>query len=332
MSYTIEPIRTDSSDREEVIHFLLESPGQAHSPEKWRARLNHWWEANPAAGHGQPWGWTLRHEGQVVGILGCIPVMYELDGAEVPAAAATTWRVAEAHRSQSLRLFMELLKLARQMPVLNSSPIAAAGQVLEKAGFQFRKTCTRHHIVMGWWLGWMAASVFSKGRSLPKLERGLRLVADPAEVRAVLRGVTHSTMLERQVSPAYLQWLMRTPMEDLHFLGCVTEDGTLSSYLVLLPFEVKGMRGWLTADWFTARDSAEELQTLVVALCREPGLVPGGSGARVLVAASFEGDESWSGLPAFYQREAPALYYYALPPALKAVQKHCVLAESDFLI
>lgn len=332
MSYTVETICPDIANREDLLDFLVHSPGEIHPESRWRERMRFWWDDNPAADAGQPWGWALRHNNRVVGFLGCVPVMYQFQGSPVPAVAASTWRVMEKHRGQSLRLFMPLFKLSREMPVLNTSPSPAVMQVLERSGFQSRRACTRHFFAMGAWVGPLAASLAGRGRGFPRLAGDLRVVTDVAAVQSVARPVMRDDRLEKRISPEYLRWLLSTPMASLQFAGCIDESGTLTSFLILIPDVFKGVRSWLTVDWFTTRDTMDELLALTGELCRHPRILPGGAGVRLLAAVSFEGDDGWLDAPALHRRETPARHFYGLPATLKNVPKRCVPAEGDFLL
>lgn len=332
MSYTIETVCHAGNDREDLIEFLIHSPGEAYSAEEWRTRLQFWWDDNPLGEAGQPKGWKLIFESRVVGFLGCVPAMYEYQGREVPAVAATTWRVMEAHRNQSLRLFVPLLKLSREMLVVNTSPIPAVAQVLKKSGFQSCPECTRHFFPMGRMLGRFARLFVSKGKRWPALKNDTRLVTDVKLLTSMAPSQRDRTQLERKASVQYLQWLVRTPMATLKFAGITDKSGRLTSYVILKPCKVKGLSAWLTVDWFTSLASLDEIHALIRSICEQPGLVPGGEKAKVMCMISFKGDRIWDSLPSLHRAAIPAVYYYSLPDELKAAFKHWVLAESDYIL
>ena len=289
---------------------------------------------NPAASDSMPRGWLLWHEAEVVGFLGCIPMVYEYQGNEVPAVAATTWRVSEAHRGQSLRLFIPLLKLSQEMLVINSSPISAVASILEKSGFHFRKTCLRHFLPIGRFLSPLLSLIKVRGYGFPALPAGLRVITGLQNVAAIAGSSTHAELLQRKLSLEYLKWLLDTPMEDLQIVATVTEENLMSSFVVLMPSKVKGLRAWVAIDWFTSRPDDQELLALVGQICQNPTVYSGSNlgSARILVLASFEGDNLWGRAPALHRMIKPAVYYYSAPKKLREVKKYCVLAESDFVI
>lgn len=324
LSYTIDSISLGAAVRDELLAFLAHSPGEVHDGEQWRARLRFWWDENPAAGFGQPLGWVLRHEGRVVGCFCCVPMMYQYKGVQIPAVAASTWRVMEEHRSQSLRLFMPLFKLSREMPVLNTSPSPAVKQVLERSGFKSPKSCMRHIFGMGRLLGPLTAVILGKGRGFPRLPKGFRVITNLAEVRTIAHPMMQGGRLEKHLTLDYLRWLVSTPMERLQFAGCVDEAGALSSFLILQPGRFKGLRAWIAVDWFTARESMTELTALTGAICCRPDET-----AWMLGVVSFEGDDGWLKAPAMHRHDPPPKHYCGLPEALQAVPKRSVLAEGD---
>jgi hypothetical protein len=330
LSYTVEPIRHDASDREELIRFLVDSPGETYPESLWRARLRFWWEENPAAA-GQPWGWTLRLEDRVVGVLAAIPASYEYEGQIIPAAAGSTWRVASAHRSQSLLLFTALLKLSRQLPVIVASPIAPVARLLEKSRFQSQDVCTRHFFLMGRAAGTVSALIGGRGRGFPRLDAGVRITTDPTAVKSVAPPLMRDRITKR-FTPEYLQWFTRTPVGDVRFVGCVDDAGELASCVLLAASRAKGFRTWLMVDWFTARGSTDELLALVGEICRARHVPQSDRAFWLLAAVSFPGDDVWGKAPVLWQRQTPAKYYFSLPPLLASAQKRWVLAESDFLL
>lgn len=65
----------------------------------------HLWRCNPAYGPKRwPIGWVLENRGDIVGYVGNIPLLYELDGAPLIAAATRAWVVDHAYRNYSVPL------------------------------------------------------------------------------------------------------------------------------------------------------------------------------------------------------------------------------------
>lgn len=307
----------------------MNSPGTAYSKEIWHARLKHWWDENPAAAGPIPRGWILRHDSEIIGFLGCVPVIYSYQKVEVPTVAASSWRVLEQHRSQSLRLFMPLYKLSQEMPVLNTSPNPAVMQILQRSGFDSRSLALRHFFIMCPYLGPLAAMLAGKGRGFPRLSVGMRIITDVSTAIGVLCSVIDERRLEKQIDLNYLRWQLSTPMSELQFVGCIDEDGILTSYLVLEKTWVKGLQAWLAVDWFTARANNHEILALIGAISQQPAIIPGGSAFRILALVSLDKEDFWSSVPSIYCRSTPALHYFSLPKSLGAEDKRCVLAEGD---
>ncbi len=330
MSYRIETVSKESICREALLTFLLKSPGVVYSEEIWRARLKHWWDDNPVSDESTSLGWVLLHDSQIVGFLGCIPLAYEYQGQPVPAVAATTWRVADAHRGQSLQLFLQLLQLSKRVMVIHSSPIPAVAAILEKSGFQSRKSCIRHYHLMGAVASPLCSIMMRKSSSVEELDSSVRVVSDINQVNSVAATSMHPDQLERKITKSYLKWLLGTPMEKLHFVGCVDTSGKLTSFLILKPDSVKRLPAWFTVDWFTSHKNTNELTALAQTICRKPSLVDDKFRALFWITSSFD-DDLWATLPAILRRTAPALYYYKPPSNMKLVNKYFVLAESDYV-
>jgi hypothetical protein len=78
-----------------------------------------------------PTGWVLETDGgSVVGTIGNIPLMYELDGRRLRAALATAWGVDEAHRGRALHLTTAFFKQKGLDLLLNGSASPTASRVL----------------------------------------------------------------------------------------------------------------------------------------------------------------------------------------------------------
>ena len=74
--------------------------------EKWI----HLWQGNPAYQADWKIGWVLEAaNGQIVGSMGNIPLLYELGGKRIPAASGRGWVAEPAYRSASLLLLEHLI-------------------------------------------------------------------------------------------------------------------------------------------------------------------------------------------------------------------------------
>lgn len=332
MAYSVKPVSPSLEDRNDLVAFLMNSPGTVYSEVFWKNRLKHWWDDNPAASPDAPRGWILYCDAQIVGFLGCIPLHYRYEGNEVLSVTASSWRVMEAHRSQSLRLFMPLYKLSQTMPVLNTSPNPAVKQILEKSGFLSRAQAHQHFFLMNPQLGGLLAMVFGKGKGFPDLSEQARLVTNLNEVKGIVSPVMQSGRLEKSISVEYLRWQLSSPVVRLQFLGSVDPNGVLSSYLVLQESRVKGIKSWMVVDWFSANPMTEEIGSMVGYVCQNPSFITGSSNFGFLVMTCLDDHDYWSSAPALYRREIPALHYFSLPKTLAVENKRCVIAEGDCLL
>lgn len=99
------------------------------SPENW-ARL---WRVNPAlsqAKHRLPIGWVQQADGEIVGYMGSIPMLYQY-GDKTLLAVATTCYVAEpAYRANSLGLVSSFFRQQGADVFLNSTASPAAGKIM----------------------------------------------------------------------------------------------------------------------------------------------------------------------------------------------------------
>ncbi|MEZ4465375.1 MAG: hypothetical protein R3F43_13095 [bacterium] len=76
-----------------LVRYLSTFEGDTRGEAGWAARLGRFWDENPTPG---PRGWVLLDQARVVGLLALIPFLFQVDGAEVPGVASSTWRVDRA--------------------------------------------------------------------------------------------------------------------------------------------------------------------------------------------------------------------------------------------
>ena len=103
-------LRTATLDDTEAIRQLHERNGLGQlNPAAWRGL----WKGSPFAAEYRdiPIGWVLEADnGSVVGALGNVHMLYELDGRALKGAIATAWAVDPDYRGKSLQLMTAFLK------------------------------------------------------------------------------------------------------------------------------------------------------------------------------------------------------------------------------
>jgi hypothetical protein len=78
----------------------------------------------------------LCDAGRIVGFLGCIPSRFQLHGAETIAYNATTWRVDEDYRSESLKLMFQMNALSKDAVLFDTTPTPHVIPIIETMGFE----------------------------------------------------------------------------------------------------------------------------------------------------------------------------------------------------
>src|ERR1019366_2872546 len=91
-------------DHQEISALESRSALETKSYEEW----SYLWSGNPAYRIREkdwPIGWVLENEDKrIVGYLGNIPLLYELDGRQIVAAGTHAWAVDPPYRSYSILL------------------------------------------------------------------------------------------------------------------------------------------------------------------------------------------------------------------------------------
>lgn len=93
----------------------------------------HLWSNNPAlANTNRSWpiGWTLHTEGHIVGYVGNIPLMYEMDGEQLIAAATRAWVVDRKFRSYSVLLLQRYFSQPNVDVYIGTSANALSSPIL----------------------------------------------------------------------------------------------------------------------------------------------------------------------------------------------------------
>lgn len=310
-------------------------------PETWRAV----WEAYPFAGEFRdiPIGWVLETAaGEIVGTIGNVHMLYEIDGRRVQAAIATAWGVDTAHRGGALQLTTAFFKQKGPQLLLNGSASPTASKVL--AGLQIPRIPIPDYSCPCFWAarprafakaalkrrGIPAASILSYPAGLALLGRDVfrrsgrgrrsnaihhlpafndrfdslwqRIAAGPSRLRAVR-------------TRAVLDWRFRADIEAGRAAILATEaGGDLSGYTVLLrrPGSDLGMSLYDVADLQAAGDDPAVLRDLLLAavdLAREEGV----HAVKLMTGTPAKRGPAVSLKPYTYELPFWQLYYRASP-------------------
>ena len=313
----------------------------------WRSR----WDSYPFAEAFRdiPIGWVLETDtGDVVGTIGNVHMLYEMDGRRFKGAIAADWAVDAEYRGKALHLITAFFKQKGPALMVNGSASPTASKVL--AGLQipripipdysspcfwaarpgaFAKAALR-------WRGTPAASFLSYPAGLVLLVRDIlrrsgrgrlknqvrrlkafddrfdglwqRIAAGPSRLRAVR-------------TRAVLDWRFRNDLDTGRGVLLVAESGgNASGYVVLLrrPGSDLGMSLYDVADFQAAGDDPDVYRDLLLAavqLARDEGVdavkLMTGTPAKRIPAMALQ--------PYTYQLPFWQLYYRAVPelkPAL----------------
>ena len=327
MEHNIACIVGGEPARKELARFLAGFEDETRGEAFWHQRLAFWWDENPFSAPDLPKGWVLRCNGGMVGFFGVIPFEYMHQGQNHRALAATTWRVAKAHRHASLPMFLQWHRLGLEYILLDTTANAEVATILDRFHYCVERKVTHHFFPL-------AGSTGLKGMALTPLHwtscfslprRRLRIV-NLTDAFQVKHCCERQDRLEKEISREYLSWYCSGPETRKDFFGCVDEDGTLTSYLIVQP-EAYGQREVLSViDHFTTCATQDELLALLRHVVRTQHELA--RGRFQFLMFSVLGDQQLR--PGIIHREDVANHYYSLPPQLEGVSKRCVLAEGDY--
>lgn len=298
------------------------------------------WKKNPSSDASGRVGWVIeKDDGGVGGFLGSIPLSFELDGAPVPAAAATTFVVDEGSRNLSLLLAKAFFSQKGPELLLVTTSNDSAGRLY--AAFKAKRMPEASYgTPLFWvcgWRGFLAASARKLGwGALAPLTLPLGVLADacsgPARTGSVrlldgfdprfdafwqeLRARRPGRLLAVR-DQRHLSWHYgRAAGEGRLRLLVLEESGRILGYAVLLrqDNEAIGLRRMVLADLQLLDELPEPIAGLIAAaraLCRQEG-------SHVLEAVGFARAKRMA-LEALspFKREFPSWpYYYKAGPAL----------------
>jgi hypothetical protein len=309
-----------ASARTEVKTFL-----EKHYPVPecidWERRMRFWWDENPAAQEDCERGRWVRAGGRGVGFGGSIPILYAWQGMPIVTFAATTLCVDPNCPRAAALMFLKQRVVAERNLIAHTTPNPRIQEALRKMGARSHTTIARHFFAAG-------TGSWLRGRSSwPSLSPAKYVVTSPDEVLSVKRSYRNKDRLEKWITPEYLRWFCSSPMRPHHFVGATDAQGMLSSYLLVTPRRVKGLRSWDVIEAFTTEDDEVELLGLIGLLVKEPALLPGG--AALVTGTAFPGDHTWDHCPALLRRNQQVCHFFLMPESLRDVPKHTVMAEGD---
>jgi hypothetical protein len=119
------------------------------SPENW----NRLWCVNPAlskANHPLPMGWVQESEGEIVGYMGSIPLLYQYDDKPLLAVATTCYVARPGYRASSLSLVGSFFRQRGVDLYLNSTASPAAGKVMR--AFKAEQLPQEHYDSVLFWI------------------------------------------------------------------------------------------------------------------------------------------------------------------------------------
>jgi len=129
-------IQVQPEHYDELARFMGDFPGDKRGRDFWRARLDFWWEHNPAMDLDQPRGWVLADNGTIKGFAGNIPTRMLIAGQPTIVMNATGWKVDADQRSQSMLIWLALMGAARKRLLFCTTPNDVALQILLGLKFQ----------------------------------------------------------------------------------------------------------------------------------------------------------------------------------------------------
>lgn len=316
----ISPYPDTLAARAELVEFLNRQlpPQNGHG---WEQRLRHWWDENPAAAINPERGRWVHSEGRLVAYGGSIPALHAWQERICQTVYATTFCMDGQFPKAAALIFLQQREVAEQRMIIHSTPSPRIQEALFKMGSRAEQTVTRRFFPAG-----LASRVY--GRSWwPSLPADKRVVTDLTQVTAIARPYQRRDRIEKWITPHYLRWFCNAPTRKHHFLGLVDNAGVLSSYLLVTPRLVRGLRSWDVLEAFTTQEDRSELYALIGNLVKEPGLLPGG--ALIVTAAAFPADLTWEPPPAILSRNQHVCHFFLFPEALRQAPKHTIMAEGD---
>lgn len=324
-------------DYDALALFLASFPGNTIPAPVWRARLEHWWDKNPAFTQATERGWLLTSDAASVGFLGNIPSRLKIGGKVETAFNATTWRILPPFRTHSLKLLGALLEAGRNAVVFNATPTREVTRILEAFAFKrfpepvlgrsFFITSPRRLIFRGSRLGNMLGPLPPAIDLLPGAIMSLRSPKPPSglEIRQVSKAEGDFDQLWYRTQDQYphtnirsaefLNWYcFGNPLSRKVLLGCYRND-RLVGYMVCLD-KVHGLRPLECVDLWTDQTEPEAARALLlgaIEFARRKGF-----GLLLVSHFNLSTRRACAGLPMLAQKVVSPPLYFRLPRQFQA--------------
>lgn len=121
---------------EKLARYLTSFPNEKRDAAFWMERFRLWWDKNPAFGEGHERGWIVTEDNEIVGFLGNFPSYFQLSRTKIIVQNATTWRVSETHRNQSLQLLFKQIAYSQGTLLFMTTPNEAVAKVIRTLNYQ----------------------------------------------------------------------------------------------------------------------------------------------------------------------------------------------------
>ena len=123
---------------DELIEFLTNFEDEIRDSEFWRSRLYLWWDQNPAFSDKIEKGWVLTQNDndKIVGFIGNIPTYFHFQRKKIIIYNATSWRVNNTYRNQSLSLIFKAIGYSKDSMLFDTTPSDKIINILKKLKFK----------------------------------------------------------------------------------------------------------------------------------------------------------------------------------------------------
>lgn len=121
-----------------LVDFEKENPDRTQ--EFWYRRFQFWWDQNPAFSAATPRGWAIQTGDKIVGFIGLVPSLLQLENETSVVLNSTTWRVLPEFRDKSLSLIYHQIRAARNTLLFNTTPNPVVEKILKILKFDLLPT------------------------------------------------------------------------------------------------------------------------------------------------------------------------------------------------
>lgn len=336
MNYHIEPVTSDIVQREEIARFLSNFEGDTDGPDVWRLRLTFWWEQNPFYAQGLPKGWILRKDNQIAGFLGAIATDYIYNGKTYKALNATTWRVLDTDRTQSMSLFLEFFKHKNNYILFDTTPNDTVEKVLRFLEFNantkisniiFPLNHSKRNDIFNLAVNlWQHVNYFF----LPK--GNCRIVDINSDVKLQPAPDRYKEFPVKDKNYEYLRWLCnKNPSRKV--IGYFNKNDELSSFVVTEPAFVKKHNVLQVIDYFIGDDNGTEVLSIINYITKINQKLAVDNQPNFLILTIFLSNAITVKKPFFIpSKNSSARLYYILPDELKRSEMLNYISDGDFVL